>query len=473
MLTVSRRRLLAAALGPLLPNMLRLRPAIADDMTFPENFAWGASTSSYQIEGAVDIDGRGKSIWDTFSHSPGRVRGGDTGDVACDHYHRWAEDVELLARGAFTDYRFSMAWPRVLPDGGGIVEPRGLDFYDRLVDGLAARGITPWLCLYHWDLPQALEDRGGWRDRDTAAKFADYATIAAKRLGDRVKHWITFNEPNIHALFGYGTGEHAPGVKGLPNMLKAMHNQNLAHGRAVQALRAERADFRLGTVVSLQQARPASDRDEDRRAAERFDAMWNGACLDPQMLGRYAAPVAGDFAPLVIGDDLATMHQPLDFIGMNYYAPMYVEDAPDSLFGAWFGALPPGTPVTAMGWPVDAASLTDELARISARYNKPDIYITENGACYEDIVAADGVVHDAERVAYLQDHLAAAQRAIAAGVNLRGYFVWSLLDNFEWAQGYGRRFGIVRVDFDKPDLRRTPKASYQWLAEFIAQQKRR
>ncbi len=475
MLEVSRRRVLAASFGPFLPNVLRqsarAAAAMADGIMFPDNFVWGASTSSYQIEGAVEVDGRGKSIWDVFSHSPGRVKGGDTGDVACDHYHRWPEDIELLSRGGFADYRFSVAWPRIVPDGAGAVEQRGLDFYDRLVDGLAARALTPWLCLYHWDLPQALEDKGGWRNRDTAQRFADYAGVVARRLGDRVKHWITFNEPNIHALFGYGLGEHAPGVKGLPNMLAAMHHQNLAHGRAVRVLRSESAGARIGTVVSLQQARPASDRDEDRRAAERFDAMWNGACLDPQMLGRYAAPVAGDFAPLVIGDDLATMHQPLDFIGMNYYAPMYVADAPQSLFGAWFGAVPNGTPLTAMGWPVDPGSLTEELVRISARYSKPDIYITENGACYDDIVGGDGQVHDAERTAYLRDHLMAAQHALAAGVNLRGYFVWSLLDNFEWAEGYRRRFGIVRVDFT--NLTRKPKASYQWLAEFIAQQKRR
>ena len=470
MATVSRRHVLAACLGTFLPSVLRAG-ASADEIMFPEDFIWGASTSSYQIEGAVEADGRGKSIWDVYSHMPGRTKSGDTGDIACDHYHRWPEDIELLSRGGFTDYRFSTAWPRILPEGAGKIEPRGLDFYDRLVDGLAARAITPWLCLYHWDLPQALEEKGGWRNRDTAQKFADYAGIVARRLGDRVKHWITFNEPNVHALFGYGLGENAPGVKGLPNMLAAMHHQNLAHGRAAQVLRAETTEARIGTVVCLQPARPASASATDRSAAERFDAMWNGACLDPQMLGHYAAPVAGDFAPLIIGDDLATIHQPLDFIGMNYYAPMYVEDAPGSLFGAWFGALPPGTPVTAMGWPVDAGGLTEELTRISARYNKPEIYITENGACYEDIIAADGVVHDAERIAYLHDHLDAMRRAIAAGVDLRGYFVWSLLDNFEWAQGYSRRFGIVRVDFT--NLTRKPKASYQWLADLIAQQKRR
>jgi beta-glucosidase len=463
MLTMSRRHLLAASLGPVAAaRLLRSNRANAEQPMFPENFVWGASTSSYQIEGAVDADGRGKSIWDVFSHTPGRVKGGDTGDVACDHYHRWREDIELLARGGFAAYRFSTAWPRILPAGAGAVEPRGLDFYERLVDGLIARGITPWLCLYHWDLPQALQDAGGWLNRDMAQKFADYARVVAKRLGDRVKHWATFNEPNIHALFGYGIGEHAPGLKGLPNMLAAMHNQNLAHGRAVAALRSERADLRLGTVVSLQRARPSSDREADRRATERFDAMWNGACLDPLLLGAYPAPVAGDFAPLVADGDLATIRQPLDFLGVNYYAPMYVAAAPQNLFGAWFGAVPAGTRFTAMGWPIDPGALTEQLVRVSARYGGPEIYVTENGACYDDPIAADGVVHDDDRVAYLRDHFAAAQRAVAAGVKLRGYFVWSLLDNFEWQEGYSRRFGVVHVDFATQT--RTPKSSFAYLA---------
>jgi beta-glucosidase len=471
-MTISRRRLLAASFGSLaLGQSLRANPAFNEEAAFPADFVWGASTSSYQIEGAVDADGRGKSIWDVFSHTPGKVIGGDTGDVACDHYHRWRDDIELLARGGFTAYRFSTAWPRILPAGAGDVEPRGLDFYDRLVDGLIARGITPWLCLYHWDLPQALQDRGGWLNRDISEKFADYARVVAKRLADRVKHWATFNEPNIHALFGHGLGEHAPGLTGLPSMVAAMHNQNLAHGRAVQALRSERADLRVGTVLSLQRARPSSDNDDDRRAAERFDAMWNGACLEPLLKGAYPAPVTGDFAPLIAGGDLATIQQPIDFIGVNYYAPMYIRDAPQSLFGAWFGAVPSGTRLTAMGWPVDAGGLAEELIDLRERYGNPDIYVTENGACYDDTVAADGVVHDDERIAYLREHLAAAQRALAAGVNLRGYFVWSLLDNFEWAEGFRRRFGIIHVDF--ADQRRTPKASYQWLAEFIRRGKQR
>jgi len=472
MLTMSRRRLLAAAGIPFgLRKPYSLSAAAANEGGFPADFVWGASTSSYQIEGAVEAGGRGKSIWDVFSHTPGRVKGGDTGDIACDHYHRWGEDIDLLARGGFGAYRFSTAWPRILPQGGGAVEQRGLDFYERLVDGLIARGVTPWLCLYHWDLPQALADQGGWLDRDIAQKFADYARIVARRLGDRVEHWVTFNEPNIHALFGHGEGSHAPGLKGLHNMLAAMHHQNLAHGRAVQALRAERSGLRVGTVISLQPARASSASEQDRRAVERFDAMWNGACLDPLMRGHYPAAVAADFAPLVADGDLAVMQQPLDFIGVNYYAPMYVAAAPQSLFGAWFGAVPAGTRFTAMGWPIDAGGLFEELVRLRDRYGDPQLYVTENGACFDDAASPDGAVDDEDRIAYLREHLAAARLALDAGVKLRGYFVWSLFDNFEWAEGYSRRFGIVQVDFKT--LKRTPKASYRWLADFLAAQSRR
>ena len=436
---------------------------MAEDNAFPADFVWGASTASYQIEGAVDADGRGKSIWDIFCHTPGRVKGGDTGDVACDHYHRWPEDVEWLQRSGFSAYRFSTAWPRILPTGTGAVEARGLDFYDRLVDGLLTRGVAPWLCLYHWDLPQALQDQGGWLQRDIADKFADYARVVAKRLGDRVRHWAMFNEANVHALFGHGIGSHAPGLTGLANMLAAIHHQNLAQGRALQALRAEHSQLRLGTVINVQPARPSSDRAADRRAAERFDAFWNGAVLDPLFKGVYPAAIAADFAPLVASGDLATIKQPMDFFGLNYYAPMYVADAPQSLLGASFGAVPAGTRFTGFGWPIDPSGLTDALTRLHERYGNPDIYVTENGACYDDPVAPDGTVHDDDRVAYLRDHLGAARRALADGVNLRGYFVWSLIDNFEWAEGYSRRFGIIHVDFKS--LRRTPKTSFAFLAD--------
>ena len=445
-------------------QLLRFGTAAADDDAFPADFVWGASTSSYQIEGAVDQDGRGKSIWDVFSHTPGHVKNGDTGDVACDHYHRWRQDIDLLSCGNFSGYRFSTAWPRILPSGSGAIEQRGLDFYDRLVDGLIANGLAPWLCLYHWDLPQALQVRGGWLDRDTCEKFADYASIVSKRLGDRVKHWAILNEPNVHALFGYGTGTHAPGLTGLGNMLAAAHHLNLAQGRALQALRTERPDLRLGTVISLQPVRPSSNNAEDRRAAERFDAMWNGACLDPLMKGAYPASVAAEFAPLVANGDFATMRQPIDYLGVNYYSPMYVVNAPQSLFGAWFGTAPVGTRFTAMGWPIDADALTEQLARLRDRYGNPELYVTENGACYDDHLAPSGAIQDDERIAYLRDHLVGARRALAAGVKLRGYFVWSLLDNFEWAEGYSRRFGVVYVDFKT--LERTPKASYHWFADY-------
>lgn len=464
---VTRRGVLAGAIGALamVKSQRSVGAAAEGEGAFPADFVWGASTAAYQIEGAVAADGRGQSIWDVFSHTPGRVKNGDTGDVACDHYHRWGEDLSLLSRGGFNAYRFSTAWSRILPSGSGAIEPRGLDFYDRLVDGLGARGITPWLCLYHWDLPQALQAQGGWLDRTIAAKFADYAGIVARRLGDRVKHWAMLNEPNVHAMFGHGVGTHAPGLTGLPNLLAAVHHLNLAQGRALQALRAERSDFRLGTVISLQPVRPSSDHDEDRRAADRFDGLWNGACLDPLMKGSYPAALAADFAPLTADGDLATMHQPTDYLGVNYYAPMYIGAAPHSLFGANFGSAPAGMHFTAMGWPVDPRGLTEELISLRDRYGNPEMYITENGACYDDHVAADGTVHDEDRIAYLRDHLAAARRALAAGVKLRGYFVWSLIDNFEWAEGYSRRFGVVHVDF--ATLTRTPKSSFAYLASVM------
>jgi beta-glucosidase len=462
----SRRRIVPMLAGLFAaPLALRSGPVMAAENAFPADFAWGASTSSYQIEGAVDVDGRGKSIWDVFCDTPGRVKNGDTGAVACDHYHRWPEDIELLSRGGFNAYRFSTAWPRILPAGTGMVEARGLDFYDRLVDGLVARGITPWLCLYHWDLPQALQEHGGWVNRDIAEKFADYGRIVARRLGDRVKHWAMFNEPNVHALFGYGMGAHAPGLTGPQNLLAAIHHQNLAQGRALQALRAERGDFRLGTVISLQPTRPSPGHEADKTAVARFDAFWNGAFLDPLFKGDYPEAIAGEMAPLVAHGDLEAIKQPVDFLGVNYYAPAYVADAPQSLFGAWFGAVPAGTRFTAMGWPIDAGGLTEILVSLRDRYGDPELYVTENGACYNDPLAADGTVHDEDRVAYLREHLAAASDALAAGVKLRGYFVWSLLDNFEWSEGYSRRFGIVQVDFKT--LKRTPKASFAYVADVI------
>jgi beta-glucosidase len=436
---------------------------------FGRDFVWGAATSSYQIEGAVNEHGRGASIWDVYSRQPGRIQNGDTGDVACDHYHRSREDVALLARGGFSAYRFSVAWPRVLPGGTGAVNAKGFDFYDRLIDDLLAHGIAPWVCLYHWDLPQALQDRGGWLNRDSAQWFADYARIMAARLADRVTHWAMFNESNVHALFGHGIGTHAPGLTGLPNLLAAQHHQNLAQGIALKALRAERAGLKLGTVMNLQPVRPVSSRAEDLAAAARFDAIWNRACVDPLLLGRYPALLADEFAPLTKADDLATMRQPVDFLGLNYYSPMHIAAAPWNIARAWFGALPPGTPMTGMGWPIDAGGLLEQLRELRDRYGNPDVYITENGASFDDVIEPDGTVRDGARISYLDTHLRAAGQALREGVKLRGYFVWSLLDNFEWSFGYSRRFGVVHVDF--ATLKRIPKASFDWLAGVIRSQR--
>lgn len=433
----------------------------------PKGFLYGASTSAYQIEGAVAADGRKPSIWDTFSHTPGRIADGATGDVACDHYHRFAEDVDLLADGGFGAYRFSIAWPRVVPEGTGAVNAAGLDFYDRLVDRLLERGVAPWACLYHWDLPEALQSRGGWTDRASAGWFSAYAEAAAGRLGDRVKHWLMLNEPNVHAIFGHLVGAHAPGLTGWGNYVAAQHHQNLAQGEAIAALRAAHGDLVLGTVVSMQPIHPATDKPADIAAAHRFDAMWNRVNLDPLFHGRYPGVFEADFAPLVKDGDLDAIRRPIDVFGVNYYGPSFVVDAPGSPFAdAAFGPLPAGMPVTALGWPVEPEGLVTVLGDLRQNYGNPRVYVTENGACYDDPPVADGTVDDAPRVAYLRDHLRAAGRAIDAGANLQGYFVWSLLDNFEWAEGTRRRFGIVHVDFET--LARTPKASYTWLKWVMA-----
>ena len=441
-------------------------PADDDLAGFGRDFVWGASTSAYQIEGAAAEDGRGLSVWDVYARTPRRIADGSTGDVACDHYHRYGEDLDLVQACGFSAYRFSVAWPRVLPDGTGVVNPKGFDFYDRLVDGLLARGITPWACLFHWDLPQALQERGGWLNRDSADWFADYAQIAAARLGDRVTHWIMFNEIVVHALFGHGTGGSAPGLTGWENFVAALHHQNLAQGRALQALRGN--GRMLGTVMTLQPVRAASERNEDRSAAERFDAIWNRSCLDPLFSGTYPSALADAFAPYVGDGDLAVARQPVDFLGLNYYSPMYIAHDPAGMIGARFGSPPPGVALTAMDWPIEPDCLTAQLLELRDRYGNPDVYITENGAAFEDRVEPDGTVTDTARIAYLRDHLRAARRAQQQGAALRGYFVWSLLDNFEWAYGYSRRFGIVHVDF--ATLKRTPKASFHWLADIIRKQ---
>ncbi len=440
-----------------------------EPIAFPSGFRWGASTSAYQIEGAVKEDGRGPSIWDVFCRVPGKIVNGDTGDVACDHYHRYREDVGLLDAAGFRAYRFSTAWPRILPAGTGAVNGPGLDFYDRLVDALLEKKIEPWLCLYHWDLPQALQERGGWLVRDIAEWFADYARIAASRLGDRVKHWAMFNEPNVHAIFGHGFGQMAPGITGRQNVIAAIHHQTLAQGKAIAALRAEHGDLALGTVLSVQPCLPSSDRPDDRQAAILWDAVWNRACLDPLMRGQYPDALAADYAPLVKPGDLEVAKQPIDFLGINYYAPMHQRADANGLFGTNWGPAPQGVSYTGMGWPIEPEGLYTQLMELREAYGNPVVYVTENGAAFEDKPGPDGVVEDKERVDFIRAHLLAARRAIADGANLKGYFVWSLLDNFEWSFGYSERFGVIRVDY--PTQQRVPKASYRWLAAQIKAQR--
>ena len=447
---------------------------------FPATFRFGAATAAYQIEGSVRAGGRGMSIWDRFSHAPGRVANGDTGDVACDHYERWAADLDLLVELGLDDYRFSIAWPRLFPDGRGALETRGLDFYERLVDGCLERGIVPVATLYHWDLPDALERRiGGWRARDTAHAFADYAATVAERLGDRIKRVATFNEPWCSAVLGHLHGVHAPGRTSLDETLAVIHHQHLAHGLGVQAMRASRADLELGVVLNAHAVRPASERDEDVAAAARFDAFHNGAFTGPLFDGRYPDELVdalGERLPDGFEEDLSTIRRPLDWWGLNYYKPARVADAPgtdasgaDASGADWPAAAErdDATDVarTDIGWEIDPSAFTELLTTLDARHDLPPCYVTENGACYNHEPDGAGRVDDGPRIDYLDGHLAALADAIDAGVDVRGYFAWSLLDNFEWAEGYRMRFGIVHVDY--ATQARTIKASGQWYRDAV------
>jgi beta-glucosidase len=443
---------------------------------FPEDFLWGAATAAYQIEGGAREGGRGPSIWDTFSHTEGRTKDGDTGDVACDHYHRWAEDVALLADLGVNTYRFSVAWPRIQPDGTGPANPAGLDFYDRLVDALAERGITALPTLYHWDLPQAIEDEGGWVSRQTAYRFAEYAALVADRLGDRVNRWITLNEPFIHMSFGYALGTHAPGLQLGFGALSAAHYQLLGHGLAAAELRSRGLQVMIANNCSPVSA--ASESEPDVAAAEAYDALHNRMFNDPLLLGRYpdlSAYGAPPQLPFVEDGDLEVIAAPLDALGINYYTPTSVgaaDPAEQAATGLPFTLHSiEGAPTTAFGWPVVPEGLTELLVGLRDRYGAalPPIVITENGCSALDKVEADGAVHDADRIEFLDGHLRAVHNALAAGVDVRGYLVWSLLDNFEWAEGYSQRFGLVRVDYDT--LERTPKDSFAWYRDALAAQR--
>ena len=473
----------------MIPPPGRGETAPADRLQFPPDFVWGSATAAYQVEGAAAEGGRTPSIWDTFSHTPGRVLGGDTGDVAADHYHRFAADVRLMADLGLQAYRFSVSWSRVVPTGRGPINHEGLDFYSRLVDELRAHDISPVLTLYHWDLPQELEDAGGWGVRATALAFGEYAAAVARELGARVALWTTLNEPWCSAYLGYGSGVHAPGRHEPAVALRAVHHLNLAHGLAVQAIRAAIGDTAPTSVtLNVHVARPDTDSEADRAAAARIDAVANQVWLGPMLAGAYPAEVFAATAAItdwsfVQDGDLATIRQPLDVLGVNYYNPVVVaahsgdgavisqDGHGESPYSPWPGCedvafLPQPGPHTAMGWPIDASGLEELLLRLHAEHPEVALMVTENGAAFDDKVRDDGTVPDRDRIDYRCDHLAAVHRAMIAGADVRGYFVWSLLDNFEWAYGYSRRFGIVYVDF--ATQQRIPKDSARWYAAVVA-----
>ncbi|MEV5408105.1 GH1 family beta-glucosidase [Thermopolyspora sp. NPDC052614] len=443
---------------------------------FPDNFVWGAATAAYQIEGAAAEDGRGPSIWDTFSRTPGKVAGGETGDVACDHYHRYADDVALMRDLGLRAYRFSIAWPRVQPDGQGAINARGLDFYDRLVDELLRADITPYVTLYHWDLPQPLEDLGGWPNRDTAYRFIDYTRAVHARLGDRVRTWTTLNEPWVAAFLGYASGLYAPGRTDPADAFRAAHHLLLAHGLATAELRAAGVEeialtLNLAPIITP----PDAAGEADVAAARLVDGLMNRQFLDPALRGHYPEDVleiVDRHAGLghIRDGDLRLISPRVDLLGINYYSPTVVSAHPGEPVNPAF----PGTegirfepatgPTTSMGWRIDPSGLGALLIRLSREYPQVGLLVTENGAAFDDVVEGDRVP-DPDRLAYLDGHLRAAHAAIRAGADLRGYLVWSLLDNFEWSEGYRPRFGIVYIDYETQ--RRLPKDSALWYREVI------
>lgn len=440
---------------------------LIDLAALPHDFAWGTATSAYQIEGAVTEDGRSPSIWDTFSHTPGKIDNDDHGDVACDHYNRWREDIALMRHLGTNAYRLSLAWPRIVPGGDGPPNAKGLDFYDRLIDGLLDAGITPSVTLYHWDLPQVLQDRGGWPERDTAEHFAAYASLAAERFGDRVTQWATLNEPLCSAWIGHLEGRMAPGLTDLTAAVRASYHLLLGHGLATQAIRAAAPGAQIGIVNNLSTVEAASESPEDVAAARRVDGHTNRWWLDPVHGRGFPADmreVYGVELPERAGD-LATIAQPLDWLGLNYYFPAVVSDDPAGPAPHAHQIRRTGVPRTGMDWEIDAGGIETLLLRLTNEYGARKLYVTENGSSYPDVVRPDGTVDDPERTDYLIGHLAACASAARKGAPLAGYYAWSLLDNFEWAYGYDKRFGLVHVDY--ATQRRTVKGSGLRYADII------
>ncbi len=442
------------------PNVQGLDIGTMTKYTFPHNFLWGAATASYQIEGAWNEDGKGESVWDRFSHTPGKIANADTGDVACDHYHRWREDIALMRQLGLKAYRFSVSWPRILPAGVGRVNEAGLDFYDRLVDALCAANIEPFITLHHWDFPQILYEQGGWTNRDNLHHFADYAAIVTKRLGDRISRWATINEPGVIAWDGYIGGEHAPGEQDPLKGRQVAHNLMVAHGLAAQAIRGVDSNLQVGIVLNQWMADAADDQPQSiKNAGQAWDSSET-TFLHPILKGYYH-PAQVEWTgglPEIQPGDMALISQKMDFLGINFYsrnlynAKGHVDEVP-------------GAEYTAIGWEVCAPALRRLLNKLNRDYSLPPVYITENGAAFQDVVAADGSIHDSRRLDYLRQHFIQTRLAMQDGVDVRGYFVWSLLDNFEWAEGYNKRFGIIRVDFDTQQ--RIFKDSGAWVAGVI------
>ncbi len=443
-------------------------------MPFPKDFVWGAATASYQIEGTTTSEGCGESIWHRFSHTPGKTRNGDHGDIACDHYHRYPEDVQIMSETGLDGYRFSISWPRVIPKGKGDVNPLGLDFYDRLVDELLKSNIKPFVTLFHWDYPQALQDEGGWANPDSVKWFADYVDVVTRRLGNRVKNWITHNEPWVYSMIGHFYGQHAPGIMDIPIAYKTAHHLLLAHGEAMPIIRENSEDCHAGITLYTLYAEPATDSENDKKAALRHDGFINRWFLDPIFKGQYPADMVealGENLKDINLDAIKDASEPIDFLGMNYYTRNKVTWMPELLPLQYLPAPLGNVETTAMGWEIYPEGLTKLLVRIHQEYHPKAIYITENGAAFDDPPSGGLIVDDPLREDYLIDHFAAAESAIDQGVPLKGFFVWSLMDNFEWAEGFSKRFGLYYVNYE--NQARIPKRSAQYYKRKIATEKAR
>lgn len=436
---------------------------------FPENFVWGAATASYQIEGAYDEDGKGESIWDRFSRTPAKVQDGDRGGIACDFYHRYQDDIKLMKAISLNAYRFSIAWSRIFPQGKGQINQRGLDFYERVVDELLDSDIEPFVTLYHWDLPQALQEEGGWANKDTVGYFKDYAEEVSKKLGDRVHFWITHNEPWVVSFLGHHSGIHAPGIKNLSTALKVSHHLLLSHGETVAVIRDNGDEkTQVGIAFNLSSVHPASESEEDKKAAKRYDGYLNRWFLDPIYKGSYPEDMLalyGDELPEIRTKDLERISTKIDFLGVNYYFRTVIKADKKEAFLGLSSVKPTGAEYTEMDWEIYPAGIYQILKRVHNDYDAPVIYITENGVAFPDKIDKNGRVNDESRIKYLKGHFLQAHRAIGEGVKLSGYFVWSLLDNFEWAYGYSRRFGLIYTDY--PTQKRIIKASGWWYKRVI------